>query len=191
MTASRNVLSLLLDTNGKPKESFKGISTDDLRLGLVQLIDGLERMDELAYSSHLLAGNWRDGRQESRKQWDKEMLGAEGLLVTTDLEDLGHPGHAFGGCQWVGAERDTLTVSEMGRPDLRKAILESFDVLERFQILAEATAKDATRVMQGLWVQSEGEKAILRTHVHEQAEDAKGKLEQAVEDVAPRRPRMG
>ena len=67
MTASRNVLPLLLDTNGKPKESFKEISTDDLRLGLIQLIDGLERMGELLYASNQVDNNWRDGRSTTRK----------------------------------------------------------------------------------------------------------------------------
>ena len=187
MTASRNVLPLLLDTNGKPKESFKEISTDDLRLGLIQLIDGLERMGELLYASNQVDNNWRDGRSTTRKAWDKEMQDEDGLLVTTQVENFAQAGDLLSSAQWMEGGKPVI-VSDMGRDELRKAILESFDALDRFRLLSEAVAKDASRVLSGLWVQSEGDKASFRSDVREEAEAAQRLLEASL--PAPSRPRI-
>lgn len=150
MTTSPNAIAELLDDTGALKPLFGRVPLDTLRLALSQLIDGLERLEEVG-SWIAQASDWKT-EPSSRKAWENTMFGHGGMLETTPLQDFsdGDP-TGIGHVQWGPAK-----VGEMARKDVESAIRLCFDYADRYRQMAQVLATQGQLFLAGQALQSEG-----------------------------------
>mgnify|MGYP000396026177 CR=1 FL=1 len=152
MSLAPNAIVELLDENGALKSSLGNLSIDTLRLALSQLIDGLERLEEVGQWI-TQAGDWH-AELSSRKAWDNTMFGHGGVLQTTERQDFSEGDPAgIGSVQWGAAGHQ---VSQLPRKDVEAAIRSCFDYADRYRRLGETLAADSARFLAGVALQSEG-----------------------------------
>lgn len=133
------------------------MSDDALRLGLSQLIDGLERLDELTCFVEGVSSEWRRDGVGSRKDWEKETS----WYASTPLVDRGE--EIRNSYTASNAEGKVTEIGTLSRAELEAAVRESWESLVRFQRAATLIARDATRIIDGEWLQDEGNKPEIET----------------------------
>jgi len=149
-----NAVAELLDVNGALKASLGRVPLETLRLALSQLIDGLERLEEIG-SWIAQASDWRK-QPSSRKAWENTMHGHGGILNTTPLQDF--TGGATDGIGEVGWGRSAASVAQMNRKDTEEAIRICFDYAQRYQQLAHTLEIQSHLFQNAQLLQMEGNK---------------------------------
>jgi hypothetical protein len=153
-TLPDNIIPLLLDGRSNMKASFKEFSDDQLRLGLMQLVDCLERMDELSYLVRHVSETWRKDKEEPEAEWEK----VAAAYISTPLVAPSIPETPWINYQVADLQEKQCTIENLPRADLEAAIRVEWNALKRFHVAAKLLSRDASRIMSGEWIQDEGEK---------------------------------
>lgn len=166
--SQENGIKPFVDRRGKLVESFEGFSDDQLRLCLAQLIDGLERMDELADGVDFVEKGWRGGGLDVQG-WKREV--DRKLRTTPMVQPTGEsPWMNF---QWENSAGKDCLIQDMSRQDLEMGISHAWEHSRRFARMFNAASREANRLMAGEHLQAEWDKPEIQ------------------EAVAPPRRRMG
>lgn len=147
-----NAIRPLLSGRGKLLESFEGFSDTQLRHALGQLIDGLERMDDLATGVEFISGDWRKGLA-SKSDWKSY---ADWALKPTPLMDRG--AEPWEGAQWCDLEGRDKLVSNLDRAELEAGIKDAWEFTRRFNKMFAFAIRESRRLMEGEYLQSEDDK---------------------------------
>lgn len=156
MSLPDNIIPLLLDGRSNLKGSFKGLSDDQLRLGLMQIVDGLERMDELSELISEASTEWRKETPSNDKEW-------QAYAATYNSTSLAPPQNQdapWTGYQMSDGEGKLKGIEDLSRPDLENAIRTSWTSLKRFHEIATVFSREASRLMDGEWIQDEMNKPV-------------------------------
>lgn len=153
-TAPENAIRPLLDRRGKLIDSFEGFSDDQLRASMGQLIDCLERLDELSGGVGFVSDAWRKGRL-NEAAWKREV---SNTLHTTPLV-VSPPGQEpWHRSQWQDVNGKDCEVDNMSREDLELGIRQAWDFSRKFARMFNAGARAARQVMAGEYLQAESDK---------------------------------
>lgn len=149
-----NIIPLLLKGRSNLNGSFKGLSDDQLRLGLMQIVDGLERMDELAEFVGEASTDWRKEAPSTDKEWTEY----SGRYSSTPLTIPQNQDAPWTGYQISDGEGKLKGIEELNRRDLENAIRSTWNSLKRFHEIATLFSREASRLMDGEWIQGECDK---------------------------------
>lgn len=152
-TSPANAISPFIDRRGKLVASFDGFSDDQLRLCLAQMIDGLERMDELADGVDFVEQTWRKADLDT-DGWKREVSRKlRPTPLTPPVSDS--PWENF---QWQTVSGRDCMVQHMTRPDLEMGISQAWEHSRRFARMFNAASREANRLMCGEHLQAEWDK---------------------------------
>jgi hypothetical protein len=118
------------------------------------MIDGLERLDELASNIQFLAEDWRQPNREADKQWESledESFHRTPVVMPTDPEEH------WGWFTWAD-HKGTRNLKDMNRPELETAIRDLWPYYARFARLGSVLARDAHDLTRGEYLQREDDK---------------------------------
>ena len=152
-TIPDNILPLFLDRRGQLKNSFAEFSDDQVKLCLAQLIDGLERLDELGFLVELASTDWRKPQSMENSEWEDH---TSRYTSTSAVPPSGQT--PWDGYQVSSKEGATVQIDELDRSGLDLALRQSWNSLDRFSVAAKLLSRDASRILGGEWIQDEGNK---------------------------------
>lgn len=149
-----NAIRPFVARRGKLIPSFDGFSDDQLRACLGQLIDGLERLDELSGGVGFVSDSWRRGKLND-KDWKREV---SRTLHTTPLVVFDPGKEPWHRSQWQDTSGKDCEVRNMTREDLEQGIRQAWEFSRRFAKMFNAGARAARQVMAGEYLQAESDK---------------------------------
>lgn len=149
MTQIDNILPRLIQ-EGRLVDDLSSFTDDELKLGLMMMIDNLERYDEtlalVEFSSHY----WRKSHQDVERQ-DKDWARALDNWKETEPVMRGGDNEPWKFHQGSNAQEKTVTISEMNREDVEKELRSGWRHLERAREGARLMGRVMEQIKSGHW----------------------------------------
>jgi hypothetical protein len=141
-----NLLPRLI-RSGQLTEDFGAFSDDELRLGLMMLIDNLERYEETLDLVTFTSQRWRQGRDPARdaRDWDRAL---------EDWKD-GVPAEYDATAPWqfyqANNEGQSVRIGELDRGGLERELRDSWTHLQRAREGAKRLSRVMEQIQAGHW----------------------------------------